>query len=1262
MRQKEPDKRNRHRLIEAMINAYLRRPYSDAELGDLLETDRSNICKIRTEVLEDLGVVPQPAEERGKYYLNRNNCPVNLRFTPDEALAIYLAGRRLQQQTKSAQKTVSSALEKLSDALRKPLAQALVKSAEQLLLQEQDSRQTAILAVLRECWIDQSKVEIKHQVLHGESRTYLVHPYQIEPSIWGDALYLIGYSDYHNKIASFKLARISEARRREKFEFPETFDLHQLLQHAWGIWSADGLPHQVKLRFNRSITPRVMESVWHPSQQIKMLENGGCEWSAEIAEPREMEAWIRGWGSDVEVLEPAELREKMKNHLERLNELYQMKKSAERQPYQWLYAKTDRKDQQNIHLLLYHLIDVGKVTLVLWEQVFTDGLRQQIAAQLGVNVEEAGRFVAFITSLHDLGKASPSYQKKYSPDWLKEKLIAAGFVLDDTKHYSPQINDPRTSHAHITKWTLPTLLQQYCQVALPFAKSIGRALGGHHGIWPQGETDLGRDCACPAWDVARRELIWELRNVFQPPVINPTSDKTECNLFMTLLSGLTSVADWIGSRDDQDAFPLVKEVMTTRQYAERSQEQAKKVVADLGWLGWQPQQKAIDFATMFGYLSESGRFTPRPVQSEIIALTEQLTTPSLILIEAPTGIGKTEIAFYLADTLLQKQQGRGIYIAMPTQATSNQMFQRTAEFLAQRYPQERVNLQLAHGQARFDQRFQEISLQTVGDDREEGRIVAMSWFNEKSKRTLLAPFGVGTVDQTLMGILQTNHFFVRLLGMSHKVIIFDEVHAYDTYMNTLFTQLLSWLRAIGTSVIILSATLPAETRQKLVDAYAGKKKTSRKSGGEKVAATPPLETHYPSLTMVSSGIAAVTHPLPAPTSLSLGINWLSAEHLLPTLQKAVAQGGCIAVICNTVGRAQAIFAELLALYEADELDVERENLLLFHARFPYVWRKEIEEKTLKLFGKPEKAKDGKIEDHRPQCAIIVATQVIEQSLDLDFDVMITDVAPIDLLIQRAGRLHRHALREATRYGHPRQLSVINPTLDEEGIPSFGADQFIYERYILLRSYRALHGRTAITLPDQTTELIEAVYNQHSADGDPTWHTHLQQALKTLKNHRLESHNKASELLVARPDDELLLSKTIRGLEEDNPTVHRSFQAKTRDIGPTLSLICLYATSRENFVLLEPNNPMAQLDLSAPLSPYFGLPTQLLQRAITVQNHLLIEHFLAQPVPASWKKDAMLRHTRLVIFTEGRYSWTTEKQTHTLSLDREYGLRLVSTII
>ena len=128
MRQKEPDKRNRHRLIEAMINAYLRRPYSDAELGDLLETDRSNICKIRTEVLEDLGVVPQPAEERGKYYLNRNNCPVNLRFTPDEALAIYLAGRRLQQQTKSAQKTVSSALEKLSDALRKPLAQALVKS------------------------------------------------------------------------------------------------------------------------------------------------------------------------------------------------------------------------------------------------------------------------------------------------------------------------------------------------------------------------------------------------------------------------------------------------------------------------------------------------------------------------------------------------------------------------------------------------------------------------------------------------------------------------------------------------------------------------------------------------------------------------------------------------------------------------------------------------------------------------------------------------------------------------------------------------------------------------------------------------------------------------------------------------------------------------------------------------------------------------------------------------------------------------------
>ena len=192
------------------------------------------------------------------------------------------------------------------------------------------------------------------------------------------------------------------------------------------------------------------------------------------------------------------------------------------------------------------------------------------------------------------------------------------------------------------------------------------------------------------------------------------------------------------------------------------------------------------------------RDRPHTVQQEIIDAALDAPTSTLLIVEAPTGIGKTEIAQYLTDAWLQKHNGRGFYIAMPTQATSNQMYDRTQQFLAHNYPDDLINIPLAHGNAMFDHKQANMRLNEVGDD-EASRVVAMSWFVEKSKQTLLAPFGVGTVDQTLLGILQTRHFFVRLLGLSHKVLIFDEVHAYDAYMSTLFERLLKWLRAIAVS-------------------------------------------------------------------------------------------------------------------------------------------------------------------------------------------------------------------------------------------------------------------------------------------------------------------------------------------------------------------------------------------------------------------------------------------------------------------------------
>jgi len=1261
---------NLHKLIELLLDQP--QGLTKAEIARKLNVHRSTAG----EYIEDLGApggmnVPVYEVSPARYAIDRDHFEVNISVDMHEALSLHLATRLLTTRTDKHNPHAASALRKLGRALEKlaPLISEHMKRSADVLDADERRRDPIFLQALEtltRAWSRRRKVRLTHEMEDGGIYDYVFSPYFIEPYAVGHTVHVIGLREPINKIRTFKVERIRTIELLEdaSYEIPATFDPSAQLKDAWGIWFTDRAPETVKLHFTRQVAKRVSETVWHHAQEIIEQPDGSIIWTAQVAEWQEMLPWVRGWGAEVEVVEPNSLRQHLIHTVEQLGELYQVRPPSQRQPYQWLYAKTDRENPDNIHLLLYHLIDVGQVTLAMWNEVFPNSFRNHLAQQLSVTVERAGRFVAFIASLHDLGKASPAYQKKYSPPWLKEKLAEVGFILDDPLGYSQETNDKKTSHAYITTWALPPLLVEYCGLDAQFSRKIGQALGGHHGAWPINSVNFNfDDSAYPEWDIARRELVWELRNVFQPPPVPQPPSEDALNIFLTLFSGLTSVADWLGSRDDDQSFPLVKDVLTTREYAQRSKIQARRVLSDLGWIGWQPNQLTLDFRTMFQYLDNTRTIEPRPVQQQVIDLTADLITPSLIIIEAPTGIGKTEIAFYLADTLLQNHHGRGLYIAMPTQATSNQMFERTSEFLAQRYPKEIVNLQLAHGQAMFDDQLQEIRLHTIGDDETDGRIVAMSWFNEQSKRTLLAPFGVGTVDQTLMSILQTKHFFVRLLGLSHKVVIFDEVHAYDTYMSTLFVELLQWLRAIGTSVIMLSATLPAETRQKFVYAFTG--------------APPELASHYPAITVATPDKLAQTHllelgdpkvdpPIPA-DEVILDIHWLEADQQIDHILSLAEKGGCIAIICNTVARSQSIFRQLLEARKDGKLDIERDHLILFHARFPPIWRKEIEDKTKRLFGKPQKNKEGNLNDSRPSKGptIIVATQVIEQSLDLDFDAMITDLAPIDLLIQRAGRLHRHKIRNDQRHSHRRQLTIIQPEFDEQSIPHFGNDEYIYERYILLRTCRALHQLIkdgGITLPRQTIELIEAVYSTSNPfhDEDANWQTALKDAHQKMRRDRHESQQKAKKQIAGAPDDEMLLYETNLGLEEDNPVIHQTFQAKTRDIGPTLALICLHATEKQNRVLFDPLNATTAFDLTLP--PDSDLTKKLLQRRINVQQWALLNHFLAEDMPpenapSAWRKNSVLRHARVVIFQNGQYHFEDEKNLYALSLDRDYGLAL-----
>ena len=244
---------------------------------------------------------------------------------------------------------------------------------------------------------------------------------------------------------------------------------------------------------------------------------------------------------------------------------------------------------------------------------------------------------------------------------------------------------------------------------------------------------------------------------------------------------------------------------------------------------------------------------------------------------------------------------------------------------------------------------------------------------------------------------------MRLFGLAGKTVIIDEVHAYDAYMMKLMERLLEWLAALGCGVVLLSATLPNKKRHDLVKAFAAGLRRNEPKREDKL---------YPRLTWVSRTYSGVEH-FPASTQFSRTILYEWVNGALPTatsqvftlgvrLQKALADGGCAAVICNTVSRAQEVFRALKPFFSGQDVDDGQHELNLFHARFLYDDREQREGQALRRFGKPN---DPKVK--RPRRAVLVATQVIEQSLDLDFDLMVTEMAPVDLILQRAGRLHRH---------------------------------------------------------------------------------------------------------------------------------------------------------------------------------------------------------------------------------------------------------------
>jgi CRISPR-associated endonuclease/helicase Cas3 len=806
-------------------------------------------------------------------------------------------------------------------------------------------------------------------------------------------------------------------------------------------------------------------------------------------------------------------------------------------------------------------------------------------------------------------------------------------------------------HGVIAARVLPNLLTSHLGIDPESARTFATIVAGHHGVFPTA-ADLGAAAmhsdaiGGEPWDAARARIVDGLARILGVSPGRPF--RAPSGATAIALAGLISVADWIGSM--QEYFPYVVSLgfdpaqFDFDRYAEQSPERAERALHELRWLDRPAPPALRGFTTTFPTLA------PNDLQRAASDIARSLEFPALVVIEAPMGAGKTEAAMYLAEAAAAYLQQPGYYFALPTQATSNQMFTRVREFLERTARHAGVNLQLLHGHASLSAEFELLRkrasepLPTAVDQDESGggsssSVFAAEWFTYR-KRGLLAPYGVGTIDQALLAVLKTRHFFVRMFGLAGKTVIIDEVHAYDAYMSTLLERLLEWLAALGSPVILLSATLPSGKRDALLSAYIR---------GLGISTELPPSEPYPRITWANAqGCGSRAISAGELTRRRLELRTLASNEAFgEELSRLLADGGCVAVICNTVARAQEVFTSLKPFFPGVCEDGEPE-LILFHARYLFDERDRREKLALARFGKPGAQIDlgggTRREVMRPRRAVLVATQVIEQSLDLDFDVMVTDFAPVDLILQRAGRIHRHPrTRRAAPVASP-ALLIFAPRIEQGGAPRFDSGtEAIYHPHLLLRSWLALAGHDSILIPEDVEPLIEFVYRggaecpAGSADAiRGYWDDTADKLAQELE--RFESL--ARENRIPKPGDEDLLERRAE-LEEDNPEIHESLQALTRiSEVPSVDVVMM---SSEEFATF---NAEELLDRSHAL--------HWLRRSVRIAHRAVARALVNNEAmrPQGWGRSPLLRHHRIVHLDP---NGCTSIGKYEVSLDPELGI-------
>ena len=847
--------------------------------------------------------------------------------------------------------------------------------------------------------------------------------------------------------------------------------------------------------------------------------------------------------------------------------------------------------------LWLHLLDAAALAEHLAGRGLAPTTRDLIERELAGSAsdlsptEEFLLLASWVAGVHDIGKCTPAFSCQVGK--LDDRMKEAGLRHEQID----PLERRRVPHALAGHLVLRSWLTGEHGWGHGPANALASVVGAHHGIPPTKaaltnelsghEHLLGDD----AWAAARRELLdLVTARTGAEPLLPGWAKRRWSQPFLVELSGLVIVADWIASTEAY--FPLLP-LDDDGAHLLDPDAHARRADAGLSRLEipapWRPRDDGADPDSLLAQrfdLPAGARATD--VQARTLAAARAMELPGLLVVEESTGGGKTEAALMAAEVLAARTGRAGVLFALPTQATTDAMFSRELSwrdrieeaYAAGGAPSD-FAVQLLHGRARLNEETRPLRRRGyeirdrllgalggqdydvprptgIGWDEEEARsgqaagaerhrradLAILSWFNGR-KKAMLSDFVVTTVDHLLFGAMRSPHLAMRHLGLSRKVVVVDEVHSYSTYMNVYLDRVLTWLASYGVPVVLLSATLSEARCTALVDAY---RRGLRLAAGERVPKRPAPETvRTPFPCLVAAGRER-TEVVPTSASgrrSTVRVRRLTRDALVPLLTESLADGGCALVVRNTVRRAQETYEVLRETFG--------EDVSLNHARFTIRDRLAKDDDLLRRFGPP------RARPSRPRRAIVVATQVVEQSLDVDFDLLVSDLAPIDLVLQRMGRLHRHERQRPVRLTTPTcYVDWLPATASDDPAVEAGAKAIYGEQDMLMSAAaldRVLGGPGVVTVPDDVHDLIEAVYGA-DAPVPPRWQGAVARAREAHAEEGRKKHDAAQGFLLNEPEQAGRSTSLIGWLHTTASDSEDKGRAQVRDGEDSLEVILL----------------------------------------------------------------------------------------------------------